>query len=196
VTDSPASGSNDKKADPVVEEWDAMNEAALATIQMSVKPVHLNTVTSADTAKEAWNALKGMFEARDNAQLLRLMEELRSLKKGDDESIIKFTSRAKMIRDELAMLGNPVDDHTLALRVLSGHPSEYGMLWTVLENKDVKLVISEVTAKLIQVEQRNMSAGSSKPACSVKSQPSRLRHQRSRLTRIRSCATTATRRGT
>jgi len=30
-----------------------MNEAALATIQMSVKPVHLNTVTSVDTAKEA-----------------------------------------------------------------------------------------------------------------------------------------------
>jgi len=46
------------------------------------------------------------------------MEELSSLKKGDDRSIIKFTSRAKMIRDELAMLGNPVDDDTLALRVL------------------------------------------------------------------------------
>jgi len=52
------------------------------------------------------------------------MEELSSLKKGDDESIIEFTSRAKMIRDELAMLGNPVDDNTLALRVLSGLPSE------------------------------------------------------------------------
>ena len=147
-----------------------MNEAALATIQMSVKPVHLNTVTSVDTAKEAWNALKGMFEARDNAQLLRLMEELSSLKKGDDESIIKFTSRAKMIRDELAMLGNPVDDNTLALRVLSGLPSEYGMLRTVLENKDVKLVMSDVTAKLLQVEQRNIAGGSSKPAGGVKSQ--------------------------
>jgi len=63
----------------------------------------------------AWGRL---LEARDIAQLLRLMEELSSLKKGDDRSIIKFTSRAKMIRDELAMLGNPVDDDTLALRVL------------------------------------------------------------------------------
>ena len=34
VTDRPASGSDDKKADPVVAEWDAMNEAALATIQI------------------------------------------------------------------------------------------------------------------------------------------------------------------
>jgi len=141
VTDRPASGLDDKKFDPVVEAWDAMNEAALATIQMSVKPVHLNTVTSVDTAKEEWDALMVMFEARDNAQLLRLMDELSSLKKGDDENIIKFASRAKMIRDELSMLGNPVDDNTLALRVLSKLPSEYWMLRTVLENKDTRLVM-------------------------------------------------------
>ena len=136
MTDRPASGSDDKKADPVVAEWDAMNEAAPATIQMSVKPVNLNTVTSLDTAKEAWDALKVMFEVRDNAQLFRLMDEPSSLKKGDDENTIKFSSCARMIRDELAMLGNPVDDNTLALRVLSGLPSEYGMLRNVLENKD------------------------------------------------------------
>jgi len=45
VTDRPASSSDDKKSDPVVDAWDAMNEALLATIQMSVKPMHLNTVT-------------------------------------------------------------------------------------------------------------------------------------------------------
>ena len=42
----------------MVDAWDAMNEAAQATMQMSVKPVHLNTVTSVDTAKETWDALK------------------------------------------------------------------------------------------------------------------------------------------
>ena len=170
VKDSPAARAYDKKADPVVPEWDAMNEAALATIQMSVKPVQRSKVTSVDTAKEASDALKVMFDARDNAQLLRLMDELSSLKKGDDENIFKFASRAKMIRDELAMLGNPVDDNTLALRVLSGLPSEYGMLRMVLENKDVKLVMSNVTDKLLQVEQQNIAGASSKPAGAVKSQ--------------------------
>jgi len=170
VTDRPASSSDDKKSDPAVDAWDAMNEAALATIQMSIKPVHLNTVTSVDTAKEAWDALKVMFEARDNAKLLRLMDELSSLKKGGDENIIKFASRAQMLRDELAMVGNPVDDNTLALRVLAGLPAEYGMLRTVLENRDTKLVMSDMTAKLLQVEQRSISVGISKPSGSVKSQ--------------------------
>jgi len=172
VTDRPASSSDDKKSDPVVETWDAMNKAALATIQMSVKPVHLNTVTSVDTAMEAWESLKVMFEARDIAQLLRLMDEPSSLKKSGDVNIIKFTSRAKMIRDELAMFGNPVDNNTLALLVLSGLPAEYGMLRMVLENKETKLVFTDVTAKLLYVEQRNITGGSSKPAGGVKAQAS------------------------
>jgi len=170
VTDRPASGLDDKKSNRVVDAWDAMNEAALATIQMSVKPVHLNTVASVDTAKEAWDVLKVMFEARDNAQVLRLMDELSSMKKGGDENIIKFASRVKMIWDELAMLGNPVDDNTLALRDLSGLPSEYGMLRTVLEIKDTKLVMSHVTAQLLQVEHRSISVAASKPSGSVKLQ--------------------------
>jgi len=98
------------------------------------------------------------------------MDELSSLKKRGDENIIKFASRAKMLRDELAMLNNPVDDNTLALRVLSGLPAKYGMLRTVLENKSTKLVMSETTAQLLQVEQRSISVGTSKPYGSVKSQ--------------------------
>ena len=169
-TDRPASSSDQKKSDPVVDACDAMNQAALTTIQMSVKPVHLNTVTSVDKAKVAWDALKVMFEARDNALLLRLMDELSSLKKGGDDNINKLVSRAKMIRDELAMLGNPVDANTPALHVLTGLPADHGMLSTVLKNKDTKLVMSDVTTKLLQFEQRSISVGASKPSGSVKSQ--------------------------
>jgi len=111
-----------------------------------------------------------MFEARDYAQLLRLMDELSSLKKGADENMIKFASRANMTRDELAMLGSPVGDNTLVLRVLAGLSAEYGMLRTTLGIKGTKLVMSDVTAKLLQVEQRSSFFGASKPSGSVKSQ--------------------------
>jgi len=40
VTDRPASGS-DSKGNWVADAWDIMNKSALATIQMSVRPVHL-----------------------------------------------------------------------------------------------------------------------------------------------------------
>jgi len=96
------------------------------------------------------------------------MDELSSLKKGDDVNSIKLASLVEIIRDELAKLGNPSDDNTLALRVWSWIPSEYGTLSTVLLNKEDKLVMSEVTAKLMQVEKRNMAGSSSKSAGGVR----------------------------
>jgi len=115
VTDRPASGS-DAKGNVAADDWDITNESALATIQMSVKPVHLHSVTGVSTTKETWDALKNIFEARDNARLLQLMHELNNLKKGGDENIIKYTSRAKGIRQELAMLGNQVDKTRLCCK--------------------------------------------------------------------------------
>ena len=63
-----------------------------------------------------------------------------------------------------------MDDNTLALHVFSGLPSEHRMLRKVLENNDVKMIMSEVTAEMIQVEQRNVPGVSSKPAGRLKSQ--------------------------
>jgi len=168
VTDRPASGS-DAKGNLVADAWDIMNESALATIQMSVKPVHLYSVTAVSTAKYAWDALKDIFEALDNARLLQLMHELSILKKGGDENIIKYTSRAKGFRQELAMLGNQEDENTLVLQILSGRPAEYDMIKTVLENMDGKRSLADVSAKLLTVEQRG-SRGRSSSTTGVQSQ--------------------------
>jgi len=116
-TDRPASGS-DSKGNLVADAWGIMNESALATMQMSVKPVHLHSVKAVSTAKDAWDALKDIFEARDNARLLQLMRELSNLEKDGDETIMKDTSRAKGIRQELAMLGNQVEENPLVLQIL------------------------------------------------------------------------------
>jgi len=168
LTDRPASGS-DSKGNLVADAWDIMNESALATIPMSVKPVHLHFVTAVSTARDAWDALKDIFEARDNARLLQLMHELSNLKKGGDENIIKHTARAKGLRQELAMLGNQVDENTLVLQILSGLPAEYDKIKTVLENIDGKRNLAHVSAKLLTMEQRG-SRGRSSSTTGVKSQ--------------------------
>ena len=123
VTDRFASGS-DSKGNLVADPWDIMNESALATIQRSVKLVHLHSVKAVSTAKDAWDARKAIFEARDSAGLLQLMHELSNLKKDGDDNIIKYTSRAKGLRQELAMLGNQVNENTLVLQILSGLHAE------------------------------------------------------------------------
>ena len=123
VTDRAAEAA-DGKGDAKGQARDEMNVMALATIEMSVKPVHRPTVMALATAKGAWDALKDMFVAHDNARLQQLMHELRSLKKGGDENIIKYTSRATSIRQDLSMLDNQVDETTLVLHILSELPRE------------------------------------------------------------------------
>jgi len=117
VTDRPASGSV-LQGTLAADDWDIMNESALATIQMLVKPVNLHSVTAVGRAMEAWDAVKDICEARDNARLLKLMHELSNLKKGGDENIMKCTSRAMGIRQELFMMENQVDENTLVFQIL------------------------------------------------------------------------------
>jgi len=82
------------------------------------------------------------------------MHELSNLKKDGDENIIKYTSRAKGPRQELAMLGNQVDEITLVLQILSGLAADYDMIKTVLENIDGKRNLAEVSAKLLTAKRR------------------------------------------
>jgi len=74
VTDCHASGS-DSKGNFVADAWDIMNDSALATTQMSVRPVHRHSVTAIKTAKDKWDALKNICKARDSAQLRQLMHQ-------------------------------------------------------------------------------------------------------------------------
>jgi len=103
VTDRPASGS-EAKSDAAAEAWDLMNESALAAIQNSVMQVSRYSMTAVSTAKEARDALKHVFEARDSARLLQRMSELSNLKMSGDKDIINCTSRAEGIRQEHSML--------------------------------------------------------------------------------------------
>jgi len=97
------------------------------------------------------------------------MHELSNLKKSLYENIIKFTSRAKGIYQELSVRGHHVDENTLVLQILSGLTADCDMIKTVLEKMDGKRNIADVSAKLLAVEQRG-SHGRSSSAAGNKSQ--------------------------
>lgn len=61
MTGLPASGST-TKGNLAANIRDHMNESALATIEKSVRPVHLRLVTAVGTAKDTWDALKDILE--------------------------------------------------------------------------------------------------------------------------------------
>lgn len=133
------------------------DDKALALIGLSVKDHHLTTIASCETAKQAWDALESVYQAKSVARRLQLKRALNSLRKQPDEELTKYVARAKDIRDQLAAAGWSPDDQEVTLSILAGLPSEYDTLVTVLESGDVKLDPDSVLAKLLTVEQRAAS---------------------------------------
>jgi transposase InsO family protein len=130
------------------------DQKALAIIGLCVKECHLPTLAACETAKEAWDALQAVYEAKSNARRLQLRRELTTLRKEQEEPLTKYVARARAIRDQLKSIGAQLSDDDIVMAVLAGLPPEYDTLVTVLTASDGKLDLDRVFAKLLQVEQR------------------------------------------
>lgn len=127
---------------------------ALALIGLYVKEHHLPTLERCKTAREAWQQLESVYQAKSNARKLQLRKELTQLKKGGDEPLTKYVARAKDIQAQLLAAGHTVADQDLIFSVMAGLPSAYDTIVTVLESGDGELALDHIVPKLLQVEQR------------------------------------------
>lgn len=131
----------------------AANKKALAQIILHVKDHHLTTLVAYPTAKDAWEALKSMYEAKTNARKLLLRRALTQLKMSATEALSVYAARAKDIQTQLRSAGDEVRDQEVAMQFLAGLPPAYGMISTVLTAGDQELKIDTMMPKLMHVEQ-------------------------------------------
>ena len=141
VTDDDANVDNDQKA--------------LALIGLYVKEHHLPLMERCDTAKQAWQQLEAVYQAKSNARKLQLRKELSQLKMGPGEPLTKYVGRARDIQDQLRAAGHMVADQEVAWAVLAGLPAHFDTVVTVLETtSDKDMSLEDILPKLLQVEQR------------------------------------------
>jgi transposase InsO family protein len=133
---------------------DADDDKARALIGLLVMDHHLGVVAKAKTAKQAWDAFASIYKAKSNARRLQLKRELTALRKEDGEPLTKYVARATDIRDQLAAAGHPIKDEEVVISVLAGLPADYETVLTVLETSSGELLLDDVLAKLLPVEQR------------------------------------------
>eukprot|EP00170_Pyropia_yezoensis_P002220 contig_9317_g2224 len=87
---SGAARSDHDKQLKALEEWERRDERAQAEIQLAVKPHLLNIVSECQSAAEAWDCLRILFEDNTTSRRAELERDLQNLKLGAGESIIKF----------------------------------------------------------------------------------------------------------
>ena len=133
---------------------------------MCVEDQHLPTIMAADSAAYAWEALANLYRQHSTARLLQLKRELATLKKRADEDVAEYVARARNVANQIEATGQDVDEDNILHSVLSGLPSKYDMVRTIMTTADELPSLSDALAKLLLVEGdgRERNTGNSEQA--------------------------------
>jgi hypothetical protein len=105
------------------------------------------------TAKEMWDALKNLFEAKNENQKMALRAKLHDTKMGE-ESVSSYLPRVAQVKDELAAVGEVISDYELVRIALNGftkdwevfvkcvvgreHLPDWGRLWDDFTQEEIR----------------------------------------------------------
>ncbi|KAJ9506107.1 hypothetical protein QJQ45_016595 [Haematococcus lacustris] len=132
-----------------------------------VSDQHARAVSSAATAKEAWEQLAAEFVQVSIARQSQLQMQLSQLRMQADETVAGFFARTMLLRDELTSAGCPPSDQSLLLAVRNAMPPEFKIAVQLLRyqltvgNGDLD-VVKKVLLQPISSQQQSRS---SRPVC-------------------------------
>lgn len=96
---------------PAVPVPDNTVNKALDLIMQHVGDTVLSEISSATTAKAAWDALESSYAAATQARRMNLLKSLTELKKHRDEGIQTFISRAKNLAADIMLVKRSATTH-------------------------------------------------------------------------------------
>jgi hypothetical protein len=76
-------------------------------------------------AKEMWDALKNLYEAKNENRKMALKEKLHNTKMGKGESVSSYITRVAEVKDELAAVGEVISNSELVRIALKGFTKEW-----------------------------------------------------------------------
>jgi hypothetical protein len=91
----------------------------------SIKDHLIPNVSELKTAKEMFDALTRLYESKNTSQKLTLRHQLRNVTMNKSETIANFFTRISQIKDQLAAIGDPVEDVELVTTTLNGFPPSW-----------------------------------------------------------------------
>lgn len=145
-----------------IERFNRKEEKALAAIALSVEPEQQGHIIDCETASDAWEALKKVFEPTSRPRILQLKKQMVSIQLKSDESMTSYLGRIKTCSDSLKEAGYEIKDEDLAYTMLSGLPDSYeGIVMTLANLDDSKFKSSEIKGILLSEYDRRAAKGTS-----------------------------------
>jgi hypothetical protein len=113
-------------ADPVALDLHEVKEAkAQGIIMDGVKDHLMPHLAEKKAIKEMWDALKNLFEVKNENRKMALTVKLHDTKMGKEESVSSYLTRVAQVKDELVVGGEVITDSELVRIALNGFTKEW-----------------------------------------------------------------------
>ncbi|XP_047985264.1 uncharacterized protein LOC125225549 [Leguminivora glycinivorella] len=136
------------------------DEKAKSKICLSVDRSCFVHLMSAETAKEAWDALERAYDDKGLGSRVRTLQNLCAVKLENFNSMEAYVNEILSLAQQLANMKKQVDDEFLGALMLKGLPAEYEPMIMALEHSGVTITADLVKTKLLQ-DQRWTTRGDS-----------------------------------
>ncbi|KAM2069153.1 hypothetical protein FF1_000705 [Malus domestica] len=131
--------------------WVQKDMAMLSLLIATLSDDAMEYVIGCKTSHEAWTNLQDIYASVSRARINQLKTEFHTIQKGGD-SIDKYLLKLKAIQDQLIAVGERVTDNDLVIAALSGLPSEFDVVKTVILAKETSIPLKDFKAQLIGAE--------------------------------------------
>ena len=143
-----------------VSKFAARRDRALATIVLAVHPSLLYLVGDPNDPIVVWTTLQNQFQKKTWANKLALRRRLHSLQLRDGESVQDHIKAITEVFNELAIVGDAIDEEDRVVYLLASLPDSFNTLVTALEaNEDVPKM-EVVTERLLHAERKQKERSS------------------------------------
>ncbi|CAN6567966.1 unnamed protein product [Malus baccata var. baccata] len=131
--------------------WVKADMALLSLLIATLSNDAMEYVVGCKTAHEACTALHDRYISVSSASVNHLKVELHTIQKGSD-NVDKYLLRLKTIKDKLLAAGEKITDNDIVIAALTGLPTDFDMIRTVILARDTPISLKEFMAQLLGVE--------------------------------------------
>lgn len=134
---------------------------ALSKLQMGVTKPIFTRISTASTAKEAWDILEGEFHGDEKVRSINLQslkKDFQNLRMKDSENIQSYHARVMEIVNQMKTYGDNISDQHVVEKILISLTDKYEYIVAVIEEtKDLtKLSVKELMGSLQAHEKRRL----------------------------------------
>src|SRR5579862_7486348 len=133
--------------------WRKKDQLALSNIALAVKPSEQEHIYTCQTAREAWNCLKELYEGKGMHRFLSLLKTISTAKLEDGMKMKEYIRGVREAAGQLAEIGGVKLDKTAVIEfILNGLPESYRYLVVSLESQVQSIGYEVLSARLIDEE--------------------------------------------